>query len=103
MGSLSMSGPSYCHNPTNNPKQLKPILLGWYYYRLKKPPHHTGTDYIWRQPRKMIFVTRRNMEEDLNIFENGRQPQFFLKEEDINLFENGRWPQTNDATKNHQK
>ena len=28
---------SYCHNPTNNPKQLKAILLGWYYYRLKKP------------------------------------------------------------------
>jgi hypothetical protein len=28
---------SKCHNPTNNPKQLKTILLGWYYYRLKKP------------------------------------------------------------------
>jgi hypothetical protein len=30
----------YCHNPTNNPKQLKTILLGWYYYRLK---NHTTT------------------------------------------------------------
>ena len=27
---------SVCHNPTNKPKQLKTIVLGWYYYRLKK-------------------------------------------------------------------
>ena len=27
------------------------------------------------------------------FFENGRQPQFFLKKEDLNFFENGRQPQ----------
>ena len=32
--------------------------------------------------------TRRNKEYDLNIFENGRQPQFFLKkEDDLNFWE----------------
>ena len=45
--------------------------------------------------------TRRNMEDDLNIFENERRPRFFLKENDLNLFENGRRRQTNDATKNN--
>jgi hypothetical protein len=36
--------------------------------------------------------TRRNMEDDLNIFENGRQPQFyiFFQEDDLIFFENGR-------------
>ena len=43
------------------------------------------------------------LEDDLNIFENGRQPHFFLKrkmtsiflkkEDDLNVFENGRGPQ----------
>ena len=43
------------------------------------------------------------MEDDLNFFENGRRPQFFLKMEDdlkflkmednLNYFENGRRPQ----------
>ena len=42
------------------------------------------------------------MEDDLNFFENGRQPlfffenrrqpQFLLKEDDLNFFENGRQP-----------
>jgi hypothetical protein len=33
------------------------------------------------------------MEDDLNIFENGRRPQFFfLKEDDLNFCENGRRP-----------
>jgi hypothetical protein len=45
---------------------------------------------------------RRNMEDNLNIFENRRQPQIFLKmEDDLNFFsengrrcfENGRRPQ----------
>jgi hypothetical protein len=36
--------------------------------------------------------TGRNMEDDLNIFENGRRPQFFLKEDDLIFFENGRRP-----------
>jgi hypothetical protein len=31
-------------------------------------------------------LTRRNMEDDLNIFENGRRPQFFLKEDDLKFF-----------------
>ena len=37
--------------------------------------------------------TRRNMEDDLNIFENGRRPPFLKKEDDLNFFENGRRPQ----------
>ena len=28
-----------------------------------------------------------------NIFENGRRPQFILKEDDHNSFQNGRQPQ----------
>ena len=33
------------------------------------------------------------MEDDLNIFENGRRPQLiFLMEDDLNFFENGRRP-----------
>ena len=41
-------------------------------------------------------ATRRNMEDDLNIFENGRRPQFFFKgrrpqlfemEDDLNFFQ----------------
>ena len=46
-------------------------------------------------------TTRRTMEEELNIFENGRRPQFFLKEDDHNSFQNGRQPQKNNATKNN--
>jgi hypothetical protein len=35
------------------------------------------------------------MEDDLNIFPNGRQPNFFLQmEDDLNFFENGRRPQS---------
>jgi hypothetical protein len=34
------------------------------------------------------------MEDDLNYFEKGRQPQFFL---------NGKLPQKNNATKNIEK
>ena len=30
------------------------------------------------------------MEGDLNIFENGGQPQFFLMEDDLNFFPDGR-------------
>ena len=33
-----------------------------------------------------------------NIFENGSQPQFFLKEEDLIFLGNGRRPQKNNAT-----
>ena len=36
-----------------------------------------------------------------NIFENGRRPNFFLKEDDHNSFQNGRQPQKNNATKNN--
>ena len=32
------------------------------------------------------------MEDDLNIFFNGRRPQFSLKEDDHNFCENGRQP-----------
>jgi hypothetical protein len=59
----------------------------------KKPPHHTTTtppqcDYnsgSSRQHRKLNFgiqsysnPTRRNIEDNLNIFENGRRPQLFF-------------------------
>jgi hypothetical protein len=57
-------------------------------------PHHTWSHYIsgsFRQPRKLIFgmqpyfdSTRRNMEENLNIFFNGRQ---------THLKKNGKWLQ----------
>jgi hypothetical protein len=33
------------------------------------------------------------MEDDLNIFENGRRPQFFLIEDNLHFLENGRQPQ----------
>ena len=83
-----------CHNPTNNPKQLKTIFVGVVLVSVRKPhhttpPHHTGDDYNLgssRQSRKLIFgmqsysnQNRTHMEDDLNIFENGRQPQFFWK------------------------
>ena len=59
-------------------------------------PHHTGDDYNLgssRQPRKLIFgmqpysnPTRRNIDDDLNIFEKGRRPQFFEKGRRPKLF-----------------
>jgi hypothetical protein len=33
------------------------------------------------------------MEDDLNFFKNGRQPQFLKIEEDLNFFKNERQPQ----------
>ena len=30
------------------------------------------------------------MEDDLNILENGRRPHFFQMEDDLNILENGR-------------
>ena len=84
--------PTYCHNP-GQPKTISPgvVLISV----RKTTPHHTGDDYnsgSSRQPRKLFFgmqpysnPTRRNMEDDLNIFEIGRQPQF--------CFEKGRRPQ----------
>jgi hypothetical protein len=51
------------------------------------PHHHPGYHYNLGgsgQPMKLIFgiqpyskPTTRNMEDDLNILENGRRPQFF--------------------------
>ena len=43
------------------------------------------------------------MEDDLNIFENGRRPPFLKKEDDLNFFENGRRPKKNNVTKNNQQ
>jgi hypothetical protein len=40
------------------------------------------------------------MEDNLNIFENGRRRQFFLKEDDLNFFE--KMTSKNNATKNNQ-
>jgi hypothetical protein len=36
--------------------------------------------------------TRQNMEDNLNIFENGRRPQFFFKGRQLKKFKNGRQP-----------
>ena len=33
----------YCHNPTNNPKQLKTTFVGVVLLSVKKPPHHHHT------------------------------------------------------------
>jgi hypothetical protein len=55
---------SYCHNPTNNPKQLKATFVGVVLLSVRK--NHTTTTtttttttprchYILRQPRKTIF------------------------------------------------
>ena len=41
--------------------------------------------------KTIIFLKK---EDDLNIFENGRRPQFFLKEDDLIFFKNGRQPET---------
>ena len=50
-----------------------------------------------RQRRELIFglqpyfnSTRIYMENDLNIFENGRWPQLFLKEDDLHFIENAK-------------
>jgi hypothetical protein len=45
----------YCHNPTNNPKQLKTTFVGVVLYSVKNPPpphHHATTDVItiWAVP-----------------------------------------------------
>jgi hypothetical protein len=48
--------------------------------------------FLSRQTSKLIFgmppyfdPTRRTMEDNLNIFENGRQPQFFQMEVNLNF------------------
>ena len=71
-------------------QQNKTKQIGWCGIIIGKnpPPHHT-TDVITfyatsRQPRKLILCMqpcynpiRINIKDDLNIFENGRRPQFF--------------------------
>jgi hypothetical protein len=78
-----------CHNPGQcKTKSPGVVLLSVRETTPHHPtPHHTGDDYnsgSYRQPRKLTFgmqlysnPTRRNIEEDLNIFENGRRPQLF--------------------------
>ena len=85
--------------PDQQPKTIQNNFC-WSGIIIGKKNHTTTTtttppcDYILatsRQPRKLIFgkqlyfyPTRRNKEDDLNIFENGRRPKYF---------ENGRRPQ----------
>ena len=104
----------YCHNPTNNPKQLKTTFVGVVLLSVKNPPpHHDHTTttpgiitfkVLWGKLSCLILInwinqpysnpTRWNMEDDLNIFENGRRPQFFWKMDfDIIFFEIRRQPQ----------
>ena len=48
----------------------------------------TKLDKIWKATS--IFL---KMEDDLNIFENGRRPQYFWKWKTTSIFLNGRRPQ----------
>jgi hypothetical protein len=76
----------YCHNP-GQCKTKSPGVVLLSVRETTPPPHHTGDDYnsgSSRQPRKLTFgmqlhsnQTRRYMEDDLNICENGRIPQLF--------------------------
>ena len=93
--SFLVGKPGYCHNPTNNPKQLKTTFVGVVLLSVKNPtttttPHHhnhVGCDYnsgSSRQPKNLIFgmqlyfnPTRRNMEDNLHFFQKGRRPHFF--------------------------
>ena len=84
---------------TIQPTQNKTKQLGWCGNIISKktPPlpqhHHTGMTTIEatsRQPKKLSFdmqpfpnTNKINMEDDLNIFLNHRQPHYFDK---------GRWP-----------
>jgi hypothetical protein len=43
--------------------------------------------------------TRRNIEDNLNIFENGRQPKKNLKEDDLHFLKMEDDPKQNNATK----
>ena len=45
--------------------------------------------------------TRRNVEDDLNIFENGRRPQFLKKEDDQIFLKIEDDLKKNNATKNN--
>jgi hypothetical protein len=84
-------------NQQNKTKQLGwcGIIIG----KKKKPTTNTTTPHHHTTPELLHFKplqdnlglqpysnsTRRNMEDDLNIFENGRQPQF-LKEDNLIFF-----------------
>ena len=46
--------------------------------------------FFWKCMTTSIFL---RMEDNLNSFENGRQPQLLKMEGDLNSFENGRWDQ----------
>ena len=57
------------------------------------PPHPPPQKLLW-QPRKLIFgrqpyydPTRCNMEDDFNIFSNGRRPKKFQMEDNLNYFQ----------------
>jgi hypothetical protein len=72
--------------------QNKTTQLGWCGIILGKqiptpPPVSHYISDSFRQPRKLIFSMQpyfnsiiRNMEDDHNIFENGRHPQLFFEE-----------------------
>jgi hypothetical protein len=47
--------------------------------------------------------TGRNMEDNLNIFENGRRPQYLLKEDNLNFLKMEDNLLKNDATKKQLK
>jgi hypothetical protein len=92
-------------------KQLKTTFVGVvllsvkinHHHHTTTPPHHPGTDYNSgrsRQPLKLMFgiqpylnKTRQHMEDDLNIFQNGRRPNvFFQLEDDLHILCNGKQP-----------
>jgi hypothetical protein len=93
-----------CQLPQPN-KQNKTKQFGWCGIIIGKkttPPHHTDVitfEATSRQPRKLIFgmqpysnPTRRNMEDDLTIFENGRRISKKFKGRRAQLF--SKWKMT---------
>ena len=79
--------------PHNAVEPTTPHKLLRYFQETQEPFVSNGRrpKFCSRQPKKMIFgmqpyfdPTRWNTEDDLNIFSNGRWPQFFS---------NGKWPQ----------
>ena len=62
--------------PTNNPEQLKATFENKKTRKQEKPPHHHTAPHHVITFKAVQSNLGRNMEDDLNIFENGRRPQF---------------------------
>ena len=87
--------------PHNAVEPTTPHKLLRYFQETQEPYVSNGRrpKFCSRQPKKMIFgmqpyfdPTRWNTEDDLNIFSNGRWPQFFSNGRRPQFFPNGRQP-----------